>query len=258
MNKRSSSPTSESPLSSRRVSTRPELLVSAQSIEEFDTLAVIEEVDIIDFKDPSWGALSPVSADLWRQVAARSSVMNAKQSLSAALGEFEQADQCVKQLPLAFQFAKMGPAGCDGAALLRQRWISIQERLHDSTELVAVAYADFASAKSISPMEVLGSAIDIGLNRILIDTCIKDGRTSIDHLGIPKLREFAETARMSGVWWSLAGSIGPAEAIQLFAAGVEPNCIGVRGAVCENGRSTALSQSKCENFGRVLFSQNVA
>ena len=241
-----------STLESTRTSKQPELLVSAQSIQEVETLAAIEGVDIIDLKDPSWGALSPTSVDLWKQVAAKMFRVNARQSLSAALGEFEQADRCVEHLPPEFDFAKMGPAECEDPALLQRRWNSIRNRLHPSTELVAVAYADFASARSISPADVLRSAIESGLNRILIDTCFKNGQTSIGHLGIPNLREFADTARTSGVWWSLAGSIDLAQANQLLAAGVIPNCIGVRGAVCEDGRSTALSKSKCEDFCRVL------
>lgn len=227
----------------------PELLVSAKSIEEFQILAAIDEVSIIDLKDPSWGALSPTSADFWQQVAKRSSESNLRQPLSAALGEFDQADQCVGQLPSEFRFAKMGPGGCRDAGLLQQRWKSILNRLPKSTDLVAVAYADFSTAQSIAPIAVLHNAVDRGMTRILIDTFSKDGRTSIDHLGIDQLQTFADTAQACGVWWSLAGSINLVQVDQLLSAGIYPDCIGVRGAVCESGRANMLSQEKCQSFG---------
>ena len=237
------------------VLTSPELLVSVKSVEEFWILTAIDDIDIIDLKDPGRGALAPTSAELWNQVAdlsnqvpLGSAEVGRCQSLSAALGEFDQADRCVEQLPPEFQFAKMGPSGCRATDLLRQRWQSISERLPKSTELVAVAYADFASANSPAPLDVLHCAMDRGMNRILIDTFNKDGRTSIDHLGFDALQEFAKVSRGSNVWWSLAGSIDLRHIDQLLSIGVHPHCIGVRGAVCEGDREQSLSEDKCRQF----------
>ncbi|KAA1260019.1 hypothetical protein LF1_25570 [Rubripirellula obstinata] len=230
----------------------PEFLVSAASMEEFDLLATISQVDIIDLKDPAWGAISPASIDLWNLVAAKSSQLPKHQHLSAALGEFDQANQCAKQLPPQFRFAKMGSSECDHVDLLMQRWRTIKNHLHASTELVAVAYADFKSAKSIDPMKVLLGAKAGGLKRILIDTFQKDGRTSIDHLGIDQLRAFADAAYENGIWWSLAGSIDLAQVDQLSLNGIHPDCIGVRGAVCDGGRSTSLSEEKCRRFSSTV------
>lgn len=231
---------------------QPEFLVSAASMEEFDLLTSIGEVDIIDLKDPTWGAIAPASIDLWNLVAASSAQLPKHQHLSAALGEFDQANRCAKQLPPQFRFAKMGSSECDNVDLLMQRWRTVQGHLHASTELVAVAYADFKSAKSIDPRKVISVAIACGLKRILIDTFKKDGRTSIDHLGIDQLRAFANSARENRIWWSLAGSINLAQVDQLSLNGIHPDCIGVRGAVCDDGRETSLSEEKCRRFSSTV------
>lgn len=230
-----------------------ELLVSAASMEEFDVLAAVDEVDIIDLKNPTWGAISPVSADLWDLVAATSQKSGKHQQLSAALGEFDQAVQCVQQLPPEFRFAKMGSSECESSESLQQRWQKMNSLLNQSTELVAVAYADFASAKSIDPISILVAAEAIGLKRILIDTFNKDGRSSIDHLGVHGIEAFAGFANRKGIWWSLAGTINLSQIDQLISAKIYPDCIGVRGAVCEAGRATPLSKKKCRRFGQSIL-----
>jgi uncharacterized protein (UPF0264 family) len=249
---------------------QPELLVSVRSIDEFDLVVAVKGVDIIDLKEPKQGALSPSSIELWQAVARRSrpqTLLSNDSSgghitdqcgaapcyfLSAALGEFDQADQRVGQLPAAFRFAKMGPSGCDRPDLLRRSWESIRQRLPKTTELVAVAYADCASAGVLPPMDVLRLAADSGMRRILIDTFTKDGRSSLDHLGIDGMREFAGAASQHGLWWSLAGSIGLPQIDQLATASIRPNCIGVRGAVCDGGRSQGLSARTCQELAQRL------
>lgn len=233
----------------------PELLVSVQSIEEFERVAAIGDIDIIDLKDPSRGALTPTSAELWHEVAERSLQRNERspqrklhQSLSAALGEFDLADQCVEQLPPEFRFAKMGLSGCDHPDRLPRHWESIQRRLPEQTELVAVAYADWRAAQTIRPIDILHLAAHHGMQRILIDTFIKDGQSTINHLGIASLREFSEASKQAGMWWSLAGSIDLKQIDQLETCGIAPNCIGVRGAVCDGSRDKALSIQKCERL----------
>ena len=203
----------------------PELLVSVRCMAEFETAISCQGVDIIDLKEPRQGALSPVSTELWQSAASYAASHSSTTRLSAALGESEQARQCARMLPDHFHFAKMGPSSIGSERLLQQGWETIRRDLPNSVELVAVAYADFIAAQTISPDRVLLLAASMGFRRILIDTFVKDGVSSIDHLGMDGLGAFAKAAQSNHLWWSLAGSIQRNHLSQLNENGIVPNCI---------------------------------
>jgi uncharacterized protein (UPF0264 family) len=240
-----------------------ELLVSVRSEAELITIAASECVSIVDLKEPANGPLAPASVDLWHTAAdliakapaiqpAAIKTQALSAALSAALGEFEEAMACAADLPAQFSFAKMGASNCDHPKQLHDRWSRISRQLPSGPELVAVAYADFQAAKSLPPQTVLETAIDHGLRRILIDTFRKDGRSSIHHLGIDAIKQFASTAAQSRMWWSLAGSIS-LQQIDLIAANqLHPDCIGIRTAACIGARTSEVSIEKCQQLHRHL------
>ena len=242
----------ESPRRGRR---RTSLLVSVRDRDEFDVVRS-SGVDIIDWKEPSAGALGPVSATHWRSAAAACVEWDASLSgrplLSAALGEPEQAMGVVDELPGEFAFAKVGLSGWDAAAKVRDVWQSIRARLSPQTELVAVAYADFARAGSLDPESVFQAAAEAGLRYALIDTFAKEGHTTLDHLGCDGLLRLQRVAERSGLWWALAGSIRIDSWTPLLAAGVAPDCVGVRGDVCERDREGRLDPGRVTKWIETL------
>lgn len=242
-----------------------ELLVSIRSEAELMTVASSQCVSIVDLKEPANGPLAPASVDLWNTAAefvgkdpvtdlvtdlARHPATKKPQKLSAALGEFTDALACAADLPPPFTFAKMGSSDCSQPSILRDRWSQISQRLPSGPELVAVAYADFQTAGSLPPQTILESAIEHGCRRILIDTFQKDGRSSMEHLGIETLQQFASTAARSRMWWSLAGSIDSKQIDLIAANQLRPNCIGVRTAACIGARTSAVSLEKCQQLHR--------
>lgn len=236
-----------------------ELLVSVRSVAELMTVASSEYVSIVDLKEPANGPLAPASVDLWNTAAgfvekdpvtdlAMHPAIKKPQKLSAALGEFTDALACAADLPPPFSFAKMGSSDCSQPSILRDRWSQISQRLPSGPELVAVAYADFQAAGSLPPQTILESAIEHGFRRILIDTFQKDGRSSVEHLGVETLHQFAFTAAQSRTWWSLAGSIDHKQIDLIAANQLRPNCIGVRTAACIGARTSAVSLEKCQQL----------
>jgi len=177
------------------------------------------------------------SAQLWQQHAGRDSNVR----LSAALGEQEQARRVVADLPETFDFAKVGPSGCDTSSSLCRLWDEVRRSLKGSTELVAVAYADWQAANCLAPQAVFQLAKEQGFTRCLIDTYIKDGRSTIDHLGCPSLGELQRLASQQQLWWALAGSIDASVVPLLDGLGWMPDCFGVRGDVCIGNRKTRIS-----------------
>jgi uncharacterized protein (UPF0264 family) len=228
----------------------PKLLVSVRDFDEIAD-ALVGGADIVDLKEPRRGPLAPAAVDLWRQAA---SLWDAADSgpprppLSAALGEQEEAARLAERLPSAFAFAKAGPSRCETLSKVGNLWAETRQSLDDRIELVAVAYADWKNAQCADPELIVRAAVDAGFERCLIDTYEKDGRSTLDHLGISGLMRLAETARQGGLWWALAGSIRADHVRQLWQHDLLPDCFGVRGDVCEQGRTGRLCPERVKRW----------
>ncbi|TWU54644.1 hypothetical protein Poly51_33630 [Rubripirellula tenax] len=221
-------------------------LVSLRSLDEV-RIAFEYPIDILDLKEPRNGPLAPSPVELWLEtVTIVEAMIHAKPKLSAALGEPDQARRVASRLPATFDFAKAGPSGCHSPQRLTQMWEDVRDRLPTKVELVAVAYADHHAAESIAPESVFETAKRAGLNRCLIDTFTKDGRSTLDHLSIDRLTEISAIARDFGLWWALAGSIRHADVEKLNQSNVHPDCIGVRGDVCSGDRTSSLCRQKMQ------------
>ena len=219
------------------------LLVSVRDRSELAT-ALAGGVDIIDLKEPGRGPLAPADFELWSFAASVWERLRPCSSLSAALGEQTDAIQVAGRLPSEFAFAKAGPSGCRTKAAVTQLWEAVRERLDDRIELVAVAYADYQPAQCPPPEEIFQLAATLGMKRCLIDTFVKDGRSTVDHLGANRLASLARQSSEAGLWWTLAGSIRVSCISQLRKQAVLPDCFGVRGDVCHRGRTSTLASER--------------
>ncbi len=222
-----------------------QLLISVRSQAEMAS-AIEAGADIVDLKEPKAGPLAPTDPALWQWAANHRKSIDRADSpkFSAALGEPDQAIACASRLPGEFDFAKAGPSGCGDRIRLLRLWEQVRGRLDDRVELVAVAYADFHVAGCPSPETVFQAAKEFGLRRCLVDTYRKDGRSSIEQLGLERLKRLAETADSGRLWWALAGSIRQTDPSRLYQYGITPNCFGVRGDVCAGSREDALQSER--------------
>lgn len=230
---------------------RPLLLVSVRDRAEI-TDSIEAGVDIVDLKEPRRGPLAPAGAELWRAAAEIWEQQDNAPALSAALGEQSDALRLAQLLPASFDFAKVGPSGCDSTVKLSWMWEGIRGLLDERIELVAVAYADWRQAGCIDPESILRAAIETGFRRFLIDTFQKDGRTTLDHLGIAGVNRLGEIARDAGVWWTLAGSIRAEQLVSSWQSKSPPDCFGVRGDVCDQGRTGRLSRQRVRAWKEML------
>lgn len=234
--------------------TSPQLLISVRTLQEFEQ-GLDCGIQILDLKEPRDGPLSPASAGLWRTaatIALKRRLSRTTPLLSAALGERRDAVSVASGLPDGFDFAKVGPSGCGRIEELLTLWSEVRSRLADSIELVAVAYADDSAAAALPPETVFDAAKKEGFRRCLLDTYCKDGRSAIDHLGVDRLARLSRRAQEAGLWWTLAGSIRLEHVARCTDAGIRPDCFGVRGDVCDQGRVGVLSVSKVRRWKESL------
>jgi uncharacterized protein (UPF0264 family) len=237
------------------------MLVSIRDLAEFSAVRAAA-VDIIDWKEPQDGPLAPVKPTLWNDAvritaggeppANPPTVSTPTPLLSAALGEPDQAISIAADVPPGFRFAKVGPSGCDDAARLRRAWSAVRQSLHPTVELIAVAYADWQPAGCLQPAEILDLAAAAGFRRCLLDTFVKDGRSSFDHLGRSGIARFAERARHGRIWWTLAGSIRLSDWPTIQQLHLRPDCIGLRGDLCRSGRSSRLAPERIAEWRQTM------
>jgi hypothetical protein len=223
-------------------------LVSVRDLREAQ-IATAAGADIVDFKEPARGPLGAAPPSIWDE-ASRS--LPSGMSLSAALGECAEATALARRVPSQFRFAKAGPAGSRSATQLASAWQRIRDGLNASVELVAVAYADSDAADAPAPELVFREAAKRGLRRCLVDTYLKDGRSTFDHLPLARLRELSEIAASLGLWWALAGSLTLGTIPSAGAGAISVNCFGVRGDVCRGGRSGELDPARVAAWHRAL------
>lgn len=233
----------------------PDLLVSVRTLEEARA-ARQGGCDLLDVKEPRRGPLGRADFSMIAEIASyarQGSDTNRSMPCSTALGELlEWQDTCDHiVLPDGVTHAKFGPAGLAS----RTRWTDAWRRARDRFSLdsgrhiswVAVSYADWQSAGTIPPRQILECALEAGCDVFLVDTCRKDGRTLFDSLDVTEMLRLSREARQAKMRLALAGSLRAAQIPAL--ADVRPDVIAVRGAACDGQlRSGKVSSKAVSNL----------
>lgn len=234
----------------------PQLLVSVRDIQEA-AAAVDGGADIVDVKEPSSGPLGYAGADMVERI---TNCVAGRLPVSAALGE------CVDWLtpdappPLSsavseqLAWVKLGPA----RLIQNDDWTGVWQQALAAAlpstsrpRWVAVAYADYERAGSPEPEDMLQAAIARDCAALLLDTFVKDGRTTFDWLTEARLAALRQQAADSGLLFALAGqiSVGHTPAIR----DLQPDIVAVRGAVCDQSdRGRTVCQDRVRSLKAVL------
>jgi uncharacterized protein (UPF0264 family) len=107
------------------------------------------------------------------------------------------------------------------------------EEFRPGVQLVACAYADADRLGMILPEEVPDIAADAGCAGLLLDTHDKSGGDLFDYMDDDAVRALIDRCRELGLFCALAGGLKGQDLVR--AAGLEPDIIGVRTAVCRGG-----------------------
>lgn len=211
------------------------LLVSVRSAPEA-AVAVRAGADIIDVKEPDLGSLGRASTQVWREVRR---ACPASVPVSVALGEL---NDWLGNTPPAvpsdswsgLAFRKLGLAHAPRDWPLRWARLRALTSLSAGPPWVAVAYADWQSARSPSPDAVLEVARETrGFAGVLVDTFSKSGPFHPDD----RWAAWADAVRRAGLFLALAGSLD-LPAIRTLDR-LRPDIVAVRGAACQGGRRGA-------------------
>ncbi|MGB9929227.1 MAG: (5-formylfuran-3-yl)methyl phosphate synthase [Methanosarcina sp.] len=226
------------------------LLVSPINREEA-VIASRGGADIVDVKNPKEGSLGANFPWIIREI---KEVVNGRQPISATIGDFNYK-------PGTASLAALG-AAVAGADYIKVGLYEIQTEVqalefltkvtkavkdYDPTKkVVASGYSDYKRINSISPLMLPAVAAEAGVDVVMVDTAIKDGKSTFEFMDENELKQFTDLAHEYGLENAIAGSLKFEDLPVLERIG--PDIIGVRGMVCGGDRSTAIRQELVEKL----------
>ena len=119
------------------------------------------------------------------------------------------------------------------------------------TKLIGSLFADNHLRDGLDPNLMVKLAKDGECDGLLIDTLTKDGRNLFDFIPEPRLKEIVLEAKQLGMSTALSGHLRMTDVDEL--ARINPDIVGVRGAVCASGdRERAVASEAVAAFRREL------
>ena len=232
------------------------LLISIKHPFEFES-ALRGGADIIDVKDPSRGSLGLPDYSVLREVVGRVRRFDMSEvEISFAGGDFRRFEPFLEYIAyvagsLGVNYFKIGLAikSVDEARVVGLRVLDVLKSFN--TKLVLVGYADFKRVESIEPLEVLEVSRGVEADVVMIDTYVKDGKSTFDFLSKNYLECFTEEARKNGLITALAGSLRTYHVLD--AIKLRFDIVGFRGAVCIGGRDGVVSEELVREVKKVIY-----
>jgi uncharacterized protein (UPF0264 family) len=223
-----------------------QLLVSVSNAGEA-AAAVAGGTDIVDAKDPHSGALGAVTSSVFVEI---HHAVGGACTVSAAAGDASgEADieGVARALTAAgAAFVKVGFAGVVDSARVSEL---IAAAVRGSRRVVAVAYADAASAGSLTHDTITEAAARSGAAGILLDTADKNGPALRELIRPRALASWIARAHGANLFVAVAGRLTAEDLDLVRDAGAD--IAGVRGAACEDGRRSRISETRVRRLSRL-------
>ena len=119
------------------------------------------------------------------------------------------------------------------------------------TKLIGSLFADNPMYDGLDASNMVNLAEDSKCDGWLIDTLTKDGRNLFDFIPESELRDMVLSGKKSGMSTALSGHLKMSDLDEL--ARINPDIVGVRGAVCQKGnRDSAVHRDAVAEFTRQL------
>ena len=222
------------------------LLVSPKDVGE--AKAVIRgNADIIDVKNPKEGSLGANFP--WVIRAIKELVENEGgngMEMSAAIGDFDYK-------PGTASLAALGAASVSadyikiGLLKIKTRQEAIDllsgvvkavKGFDPTKKVVSAFYSDYKRINSLSPFEITEIGKEVDIDVAMVDTGIKDGRSTLEFLSEEELTAFVSESKALGLETALAGSLTFDDLPVINE--INPDILGVRGMVCGGDRNAQV------------------
>ena len=228
-----------------------QLLVSARNAAEA-AAALAGGADIVDAKEPSAGALGAVAIDVLREML---SMVHAACPVSAALDDAKDVGALERRVRAyaveGVTFVKIGFARITDAVRVTDLIASAvgAARAH-ACAVVAVGYADAERVGGIECDALFDAAARGGAAGVLIDTADKAGPGLLQLSPPSALRRYVSDTHDRGLSIALAGKLSSADLAVVRDIGAD--IVGVRGAACRAGRTSAISEARVRLLAQIV------
>ncbi len=233
------------------------VLVSPKDIEE--AKAVISgNSDIVDVKNPKEGSLGANFPWVIKSIKQLVEEKGNGMKMSAAIGDFDYK-------PGTASLAALG-AAASGAEYIKIGLHKIKTReeaidlltgvvkavkdFDPTKKVVSAFYADYKRINSISPFEIVEIGKEVDIDVAMVDTGIKDGRTTLEFLSEDELKSFVSESKSLGLVTALAGALR-FEDIPVIKE-IDPDILGVRGMVCGGDRDDSVKVELVTNLKKMV------
>ncbi len=220
-----------------KLKSRPKLLVSIWTVDEVPE--VIEgDADIVDVKDPSIGSLGLPQLDVVFSIV---NIINKRsKEISIAIGDIKDYNHSFSYIAytlssLNVNYIKIGIEMNDyNKALYTVSQIKKTiTYCNNRTNVVLVSYADWKNIGALEPLEIIEVAKTTRVWGVMIDTRIKNGKSTFDYIPLQYLNEFVTNAHKNGLYAAIAGGLKAKHIPTCVDLGFD--VIGVRTAACSGG-----------------------
>ncbi|QIB36317.1 hypothetical protein G3A50_16545 [Ancylobacter pratisalsi] len=232
----------------------PGLLASVADLHEME-LARVGGADIVDLKQPAFGALGAWSSEsltaavmLWNAWEAQD-VSSVRPLLSATAGDQPMVPALLRAA--AERVAATGvPIVKVGlfASKHTNECVEALAPLASRARMIGVLFAD-----QRPDFAILASLSRAGFTGVMIDTADKTAGRLTDHFDALTLGQFIAEAKRHGLMSGLAGSLALEDIATL--AGVGADYLGFRGALCSGGRTGRFEPERLAQVRARLLAQ---
>lgn len=210
------------------------LLASVMSVPEAQ-IALDCGADLIDFKDPTTGALGALSGDVIR---AGVRMVGGRRETSATIGDLPMLPEVLARrvqevAACGVEYVKVGffPSPC------WRECVAAVAQFPRRTHLIAVLFADRAPDFDWAP-----EFARAGWSGMMLDTADKNRGHLRRHMSDAQLGAFIGQAHVNGLLAGLAGSLRAQDIPDLVK--LRPDYLGFRGALCQGERNSAISAGR--------------
>lgn len=233
------------------------LLVSPISVEEAN-ICKFGGVDIIDVKNTKEGSLGANFPWIIKAVKEIAGFI----PVSATIGDFNYKSGTASLAALGAvvsgaEYIKVGLYDIQTREQALDMLTNIVRSVKDydnNKKVVASGYSDYKRIHSISPLDIPAIGRHANVDVVMMDTGIKDGRSTFEFLSELELTDFVTNARNLGLQSAIAGTI-KFENIPVLKR-IQPDIIGVRGCVCGGDRNSAIKKELVERLKYEINNNN--
>jgi len=227
------------------------MLASVSNLEEAK-IALHANVDIIDLKDPTHGALGAVTTEIAREVV---KFVSGQCLVSATIGDLP-----MQATPIGKAISTMASTGVDiikvgvFGNLTDEVIASLKEQAMNGAKgitgkhftIVTVFFVD--KGLDLKKMSDLAKA---GIRGVMLDTADKTKGNLRTHMEDKEIKIFVTQSKSYGLLAGLAGSLKDSDIAPLLE--LEPDYLGFRGALCQDdSRIQALNSSSVRNIRSLI------